>query len=126
MSRLDYLEWYNTQDVLIICPIIDFLIHQFQKYDIDMLRNISLRSCLDQVKLAMAYKDFDINDNYSQHTKTTFELTEEYFKKKTDNYNLQDTSAKRCILVNITMDDFNYFRDTWSKMSYLQLRIHFK
>jgi hypothetical protein len=24
MTRLEYLEWYNTQDVLIMCPIIDF------------------------------------------------------------------------------------------------------
>jgi hypothetical protein len=85
MSRLDYLEWYNTQDVLIMCPIIDFLIHQFQKYEVDMLRNISLSSCADQVKFAIAYKDFDINKNYSVYQKTTFELTEEYFKKKIDN-----------------------------------------
>jgi hypothetical protein len=113
MSRLEYLEWYNTQDVLIMCPIIDFLIHQFQKYDIDMLRNISLSACADQVRFPMAYKDFDINDKYSVYQKTTFELTEEYFKKKIDNYNnLQDTCPKRCILGNITMADFNYFRDS--------------
>jgi hypothetical protein len=93
-------------------PIIDFLIHQFQKYDIDMLRNISLSSCVDQVKFAMEYKDFDINNNYSVYQETTFELTEEYFKKKIDNYNLQNICAKRCILGNITMDDFNYFRDS--------------
>jgi hypothetical protein len=79
MSRLDYLEWYNTQDVLIMCPIIDFLINQFHKYDIDMLRNISLSSCADQVKFVMAYKDFDINGDYSIQQETTFELTEEYF-----------------------------------------------
>jgi hypothetical protein len=60
----------------------------------------------------MAYKNFDINGNYSVYQKTTFELTEEYFKKKIDNYNLQDTCAKRCILGNITMADFNYFRDS--------------
>jgi hypothetical protein len=50
-NRLEYLEWYNTQDVLIMCPIIDFLIHKFREYDIDMLRNISLSSCADQVNL---------------------------------------------------------------------------
>jgi hypothetical protein len=82
MSRLDYLEWYNTQDVLIMGPIIGFLINQFHKYDIDMLRNISLSSCADQVKFATAYKDFDINGDYSIQQETTFDLTEEYFKKK--------------------------------------------
>jgi hypothetical protein len=56
-----------------------------------MLRNISLSFCADQVKFAVSYKDFDINSNYSIYQETTFELTEEYFKKKRDNYNLQDT-----------------------------------
>jgi hypothetical protein len=78
-----------------MCPIIDFFIHQFQEYNIDMLRNISLSACTDQVKFMMAYKDFNINSNYSQHTKTTFELTKEYFKKKIENYNIQDTNANR-------------------------------
>jgi hypothetical protein len=55
-----------------------------------MLRNISLSSCAVQVKFAMEYKNFDINGNYSVYQKTTFKLTEEYFKKKIENYNLQD------------------------------------
>jgi hypothetical protein len=95
-----------------MCPIIDVLIHKFQKYDIYMLRNISLSSCADQVKFAVAYKDFDINNNYSVYQETTFELTEEYFEKKIENYSIQNTCAKRCILGNITMDDFNHFRDS--------------
>jgi hypothetical protein len=41
-TRLEYLEWYNTQDVIIMCPIIDFLINKFEENNIDMLRNISL------------------------------------------------------------------------------------
>ena len=94
-----------------MCPIVDFLIHKFQEYDRDMIRNISLSSCADQVKFAMAYKDFDINSNYSVYQETTFELSEEYFEKKIENYNIQDTCAKRCILGNITMDDFNHFQD---------------
>jgi hypothetical protein len=101
-NRLEYLEWYNTQDVLIMCPIIDFLIHKFEEYDIYMLRNISLSSCTDQVKFAMTYKDFNINSNYS----------DKYFKKKIENYNIQDTCTKRCILRNIIMDNFNYFQDS--------------
>jgi hypothetical protein len=44
-----------------MCPIIDFLIHKFQEYNIDMLRNISLSACADQIKFAIAYRDFNIN-----------------------------------------------------------------
>jgi hypothetical protein len=47
MNKLEYLEWYNTQNI-------------------DMLRNISLSTCADQVKFAMAYKDFNINFDYFQ------------------------------------------------------------
>jgi methanogenic corrinoid protein MtbC1 len=41
--------------------------------------------------------------------KTTFELTEEYFRKKIENYNIYDTNAGRPIIGNVTMNDFNYF-----------------
>jgi hypothetical protein len=44
-TRLEYLEWYNTQDVIIMCPIIDFLINKFEENNIDMLRNISEFLC---------------------------------------------------------------------------------
>jgi hypothetical protein len=62
---LEYLQWYNTQYVVIMCPIIDFLIHKFREYDVDMLRNISLSYCADQVKFAMTYKDFNIKGLFS-------------------------------------------------------------
>jgi hypothetical protein len=35
-----------------------------------MLRNISLSSCADQVKFAMAYKDFNINSDYLEQMET--------------------------------------------------------
>jgi hypothetical protein len=63
-------------------PTIDFLIHKFDKYNVDMLRNISSSSCADQAKFAMAYKDFNINSDYSEQIETNFKITEEYFKKK--------------------------------------------
>jgi hypothetical protein len=93
-----------------MCPIIDFLIHKFQEYDIDMLRNISLSSCADQVKFAMAYKDFNIDSNYSQQIDTTFKISEEYFKKKILGYNHQDTNAERDTSKNMTMEDYEYFK----------------
>jgi hypothetical protein len=106
MNRLEYLEWYNTQDVIIIYPVINFLIHKFQEFYVDKLRNISLSSCADQVKFAMAYKNFNINFDYSEQTETTFKITEEYFKKKIEGYNHQDINADRDIKENITMKDY--------------------
>jgi hypothetical protein len=96
MTRLEYLEWYNKQDVIIMCPIIDFLFNKFRECAIGMLRNILLSAYADQVKFAMAYKDF-------QETKTTFKLTEEYFKKKVDEYRQQDINAKKNVTNNITI-----------------------
>jgi hypothetical protein len=63
------------------------------------------------VKFAMAYKDFSIDGDYSQETKTTFKVTERYFKKKIDEYRQQDINGKRDISNNITMEDYEYFRD---------------
>jgi hypothetical protein len=94
-----------------MCPIVDFLIHKFREYDIDMLINISLSACVDQVKFAMAYKDFNINKDYSQQINTTFKISEEYFTKKILGYNHQDTNAERDSSKNITMKDFEYFKE---------------
>jgi hypothetical protein len=93
-----------------MCPIIDFLIHKFAEYNVNMLRNISLSSCADQVKFAMAYKDFNINSDYSEQVETTFKISEEYFKKKVDGYLTQDTNAERDTSKNITMKDYEYFK----------------
>jgi hypothetical protein len=97
-----------------MCPIIDFLINKFREYAIDMLRNISLSACADQVKFAMVYKDFSVDGDYSQETKTTFKLTEEYFMKKIDEYKQQD-NAKKNVTNNISMEDYEYFRDLIEK-----------
>jgi hypothetical protein len=106
---------YNTQDVVIMCPIIDFLIRKFEEFDVDMLKNVSLSSCADQIKYATAYKDFNIRRDYSQQTETTFILTEEYFKKKVDGYLRQDTEAERCTKNNITIKDYDYFKELLEK-----------
>jgi hypothetical protein len=76
-----------------------------------MLRNISLSACADQVKFAMAYKDFNINKDYSQQINSTFKISEEYFKKKILSYNHQDSEAKRDSSKNISMKDFECFKE---------------
>jgi hypothetical protein len=65
-----------------MCPIIDFLIREFEKFNIDMLKNISLSSCANQVKFAMVYNDFNINYDYSQQNETNFKLTKILQKKR--------------------------------------------
>jgi hypothetical protein len=86
-TRLKYLEWYNKQGMIIMCLIIDFLINKFEENNIDMLKNISLSSCADHVKFAMAYKNFNIKEDYSKQVKTTIELTKDYFQRKISDYN---------------------------------------
>jgi hypothetical protein len=62
----------------------------------------------------MAYKDFSVDGDYSQETKTTFKLTEEHFKKKVE-YKQQDINTKRSVTNNITMEDYEYFRNLIEK-----------
>jgi hypothetical protein len=38
----------------------------------------------------MAYKNFEIKDDYSKQVKTTFELTKDYFQRKISDYDEQD------------------------------------
>jgi hypothetical protein len=101
-----------------MCPIIDFLIHKFAEYDVDLLRNISLSSCADQVRFAMAYKDFNIDYDYSNQVETTFKISEEYFKKKLLGYNHQDSEDKRDVDKNITMKDYEYFKQLLENSKY--------
>jgi hypothetical protein len=94
-----------------MCPIIDFLINRFEENNIGMLRNISLSSCADQVKFVMVYKNFNIKEDYFKQIKMTFKLTKDYFQRKISNYNEKDKKAKRKITENITIDDYEYFKE---------------
>lgn len=59
----------------------------------------------------MAYKDFDVNTNYStSFIKNIFILTEDYWKYKCLSYDAQDTDAKRDFTNNISPPDFSYFK----------------
>jgi hypothetical protein len=62
------------------------------------------------VKFAIAYKNFNINFDYSQQVETTLKISEEYFKKKVDGYLNQDTNAERDTSKNVTMKDYEYFK----------------
>jgi Na+/phosphate symporter len=62
-------------------------------------------------KFSLAYKDFNIDEDYSKQVETTFKLTKEYFQKKIDIYDEQDKKGKRKIIDNITISDYGYFKN---------------
>jgi ssDNA-binding Zn-finger/Zn-ribbon topoisomerase 1 len=64
-TRKDYLLHYNEVDTQIMIPALDNLINMFFEYKVDMLHNLSLSSNASQIKYALAYRDFDINGDYS-------------------------------------------------------------
>jgi hypothetical protein len=68
-NRLEYLKHYNTLDTQIMIPIIEGLSKMFASNDIDMLRNLSLSSNSNQAKYGLAYKDFNMNEDYSLNQK---------------------------------------------------------
>jgi hypothetical protein len=109
-TRLDYLLYYNVLDTQIMFPIINALVEKFQTLNVDLLRNFSLSACAAEAKYAMAYKDFDINGDYSTTAETTFTLTEEHFKEMILNYIQQDRTAKRTTIDNISIKDFAHIK----------------
>jgi hypothetical protein len=47
--------------------------------------------------------------------KTTFKLSEEYFKDMVERYNMQDTIKRRSITNNITEKDYAHFKEILEK-----------
>jgi hypothetical protein len=91
VNRLSYLLHCNERDAEVMPQIIDFLMNLQRKFDVDMLKNISLSACTSQIRCNFCYKDFDINANYDTEVKTTFKLSEECFKDLVEYYDMQDT-----------------------------------
>jgi hypothetical protein len=46
---------------------------------------------------------------------TTFKISKKYFKKKVDGYLNQDTNAERDTSKNITIKDYEYFKQLLDK-----------
>ena len=116
-NRWDYLRHYNVLDTKIMINPIDNLICNFETYGIDMLHNISLASNASSTKYALAYKDFDIHEDYNFPTNAKpFVLTKSYWKYKVENYKWQDEHAikPRDTTNNVTENDFEYYKNLFA------------
>jgi hypothetical protein len=62
--RSDYLLHYNEQDTIIMVDPINFLIKNFAKFRVDMLKQVSAASCAAQVKYSFPYSQFQLDFIY--------------------------------------------------------------
>ncbi|KAA6319036.1 MAG: hypothetical protein EZS28_054866, partial [Streblomastix strix] len=83
-TRWDYLQHYNELDTQIMIQPLDNHINWFYQYKVDMLSFMSLAANANAIKYAIAYKDFDLNVNYTQQSKksTPFILSQSYWNSK--------------------------------------------
>jgi hypothetical protein len=114
-NRLAYLLHYNERDVEVMPEIIDQLIEINRKFDVDMLRCVSLSACAAQAKYNTLYEGFDFYENYSDNTITTFKLTPEFFKAMIKGYNLQNKKKHKNTVNNITEKDYETIRNMIEK-----------
>jgi hypothetical protein len=109
-NRLEYLKYFNVVDTQIMIPIIEGLSEKFAGDKVDMLRNLSLSSTSSQVKYALAYIDFDINEGYSEESTNTFKLTLEDWKDMVTRYRDQDKKKKLDPKNNVNEKDYDEFK----------------
>ncbi|KAA6400047.1 MAG: hypothetical protein EZS28_004435 [Streblomastix strix] len=100
------------KDTRVLIEPIDYLIELMFKYKVDMLANISMSQCANAIKYSMAYNGFDINGDYNcESTDKSIEITQNYWRAKVDSYIEQDNKKKRNSSNNITIDDYDYFKE---------------
>jgi hypothetical protein len=117
-TRWDYLRFYNIRDVESMISPIDNIIEMNFQYKVDTLANLSLSANASSIKYALAYKDFDINGDYTQDdSEWTYELIFERFTKKWDSYRAQDKKSKRTMANPLTQDDFKVLSSMYNKQN---------
>ncbi|KAA6377419.1 MAG: hypothetical protein EZS28_027054 [Streblomastix strix] len=111
-SRQDYLKHYNLLDTRVLIEPINYLIELMFKYKVDMLANISMSQCSNEIKYSMAYNGFDINGDYNcESTDKSIEITQCYWRAKVDSCIEQDNKKNRDSSNNVTIDDYSYFKE---------------
>jgi hypothetical protein len=110
--RSDYLLNYNEQDTIIMADPNNFLIKNFAKFHVDMLKQISAPSYAVQVKYSFPYSQFNMDSSFQTPNITkAFEYTLEYHKKKVEGYKFQDEKAKRDSKNNVTEKDYKAMKN---------------
>jgi hypothetical protein len=119
-KRWDYLRFYNIRDVESMISPLENIIKMNWEYNVDTLLNLSLSANASAIKYALAYKDFDVNEDYSTSSdERSFIPNREWFKKKCDNYINQDRKAKRNTRNNLTERDFDAMMKVYPKSCYI-------
>ncbi|KAA6402103.1 MAG: hypothetical protein EZS28_002374 [Streblomastix strix] len=118
-SRCDYLKHYNILDTRVLIEPIDYLIKLMFKYKVDLLAIISMSQCSNAIKYSMAHNDIDINDNYNyESTDKLIEITQCYLRAKLDSYIEQVNKTGRDSCNNVTIDDYDYFKELFKNQRY--------
>ncbi|KAA6399733.1 MAG: hypothetical protein EZS28_004739 [Streblomastix strix] len=140
-NRLEYLKYYNINDTEIMVKPLMNLIDTLEQFNIYILHYISIASCAyatkhystyfpskfnlesdkqvqdlcQQVK-ACYYEDFDINADYTNPNPNSkpFVQTEWHWKNKCYNYKQQNYKAGRETENNVTVDDYEYYKNLFS------------
>jgi hypothetical protein len=107
-NRKEYLLHYNEQDTIIMIESINFLINNFIKYNVDMLKQVSAASCAVQVKYSFSYRDFDIRDEYNipKIIEPFVYILDHHCKNAKDIYIYQDKKARKHFDNNVNKDDY--------------------
>ncbi|KAA6389286.1 MAG: hypothetical protein EZS28_015189 [Streblomastix strix] len=92
---------------------LDYFINWFYQYNVDMLSFMSLAANANAIKYAIAYKDFDLNVNYTQQTTQSKPviLFQSYWNFKVIRYNIQDKQKHRKTNNNVTINDYEYYKN---------------
>ncbi|KAA6393776.1 MAG: hypothetical protein EZS28_010695 [Streblomastix strix] len=115
-SRWDYLRYYNIQDTRIMIEPIDNLIKMMFKYKIDMLAMFIMSQCANAIKYSSAYDDFTMNGDYNiEDTDKSINITMPYWTSKVESYIEQDQKKNRDSSKNVTIDDYEYFKELFEK-----------
>jgi hypothetical protein len=110
--RSDYLLHYNELDTRIMVEPINFLIKNFAKFDVDMLKQVSAASCAVQVKYSFPYQKFNVDEEYEiSPIKIPVDYTLEYHNKKVENYKHQDVKAGRSAVNNVSEADYEIVKN---------------
>ncbi|KAA6363845.1 MAG: hypothetical protein EZS28_040628, partial [Streblomastix strix] len=115
-TRWDQARSYNIQDTRIMIELIDNLIKMMFKYKIDMLAIFSMSQCANVIKYSSAYDDFTMNGNYNaEDTDKPINITMPYWIAKVESYIEQDQKKNRDSSNNVTIGDYEYFKELFEK-----------
>ncbi|KAA6353485.1 MAG: hypothetical protein EZS28_050988, partial [Streblomastix strix] len=115
-TRWDQARSYNIQDTRIMIESIDNLIKMMFKYKIGMLVMFSMSQCANAIKYSSAYDDFKMNGDYNvEDTDKTINITIPYWTAKVESYIEQDQKKNRDSSKNVTIADYEYFKELFEK-----------